>query len=58
MEYITLQMGNEVRDIMRSPIVTTKHILRMPWISLTPGFVVEFIDEARAVVALVERGCY
>lgn len=37
---------------------TRIHVLCMSRVSLAPGFVVEVIYLSRAVVALVEGGCY
>jgi len=43
-----------MRDIVSGAIVAAKHVLGMARIALAPGLVVQLVDLARAVIALVE----
>jgi len=51
---VALQMRDQLTRVHRRPMETAEHILRMRLIALSPRLIVHFVDEAGAVVALVE----
>jgi hypothetical protein len=51
---IRLQVRDELGGIRSRAMETTKHVLCVAWVPLTPCFVVECVDQTGAVVTLVE----
>lgn len=51
-------MVNELGDVCCGAVVAGKHVLGVARVAAAPGFVVEFVDAAGAVVALVEGNGY
>ena len=52
------EVVDELRAVCSSTMEAAEHILCVARVTLAPGFVVEFVDEAGAVVALVEGRGY
>lgn len=47
-------MVEQLRDIGGSAVVAGEHVLGVTGVSRAPGLVVQFVDDAGAMVALVE----
>lgn len=58
MEDVALQVVDELGAVGRGAVVAAEHVLGVARVALAPGFVVEGVDQAGAVVALVKGRGY